>query len=60
MIKIKFLPCVCEHYPDEMGWVEKEFDTNSAMLEWIENNRHCIELVHFVGEECEWVELRHE
>jgi hypothetical protein len=59
MIKFRFLPFMCEKYPEEeMGWINNEFDTMSEMFRWFLSEQHRIELVQFDGDS-EWIEIPH-
>lgn len=50
MVRISFLPFICDEYPDAYGWVDWEFDSEKSMLDWLVENRDSIELVRFDGE----------
>ena len=47
MVRISFLPFICDEYPDAYGWVDREFDSEKSMFAWLADNRACIEIVRF-------------
>ena len=54
--KLRFLPYMNDNYPDEEGWIIREFDTEPTMLAWIADNQNDIELIQFEGAD-QWIEL---
>ena len=55
--KLRFLPYMNDNYPDEEGWIIREFDTEPTMLAWIADNQNDIELIQFEGAD-QWIELQ--